>query len=52
MQKKVYVEAASCCSKEWLEIAYLEQKERLTEEEMVKLDQLKTRFNLVLSADF
>ena len=45
-------EATSQCSKVCLEITSLQQKESLTEEEIVKLDQLKSRFNMVVSADY
>ena len=34
-----YTEATSCCSREWLEITSLEQKEALTDGEKMKLDQ-------------
>lgn len=52
MSHEHYVEAKSRCSKEWLEITSLEQKGALTEEEKVKLEQMKTRFDLVLCADY
>ena len=50
--RKYYTEATKCCTKEWLDITSLEQKEILTEEEKVKLDKLKTTFNVVLCADY
>ena len=41
-------DARRCC-KEWLEITSLEHKEALTEEEKLKLEELKTRFNLLIT---
>ena len=47
-----YTEVTRRCCKEWLEITSLEHKEALTEEEKLKLEELKTRFNLVIAADY
>ena len=47
-----YVEITDRCFSEWNEIVSLEEKDTLTEEEEAQLDGLKSRFNLVLSADF
>ena len=44
-----HVEVTKRCSSEWAEIASLEQKTTLTDEETVTLDGLKKRFTLVLS---
>ncbi len=53
-QSHVYfVEVTKRCSSEWAEITSLEQKETtLSDEEKATLDGLKSKFNLVLSADF
>lgn len=47
-----YVEVSTRCTTEWNEIAALESKTDLTEEETGKLHSLKNKFNLVVSADY
>ena len=47
-----YVEVSTRCTTEWNEITALESKPDLTEEETGKLQSLKNKFNLVVSADY
>ena len=47
-----YTEVTSRCAKEWNDITAIEERETLTEEEKIKLDGLKCKFNLVISVDY
>lgn len=49
---KYYTEVIARCSSEWKEIAKLEEKSTLSEEEKVRLGYLKNSFNLVVAADY
>jgi len=47
-----YSEVVARCAMEWSDITSLEEKETLTEDEKIKLDGLKCKFNLVISVDY
>ena len=47
-----YSEVIARCAMEWNDITSLEEKETLTEDEKLKLDGLKCKFNLVISVDY
>lgn len=49
---KYYTEVIARCSNQWKEIAELQEKSTMSEEEKVQLDYLKSSFNLVVAADY
>ena len=49
---RYYVDTTKQCQTEWLDIIKLESKENKTEDEVLKLEILKQKFTLILSADF
>ena len=47
-----YAKVTTSCAADWDEITSLEKKESLTEEEKMKLTDLRRKFNLVICADY